>query len=59
MVAITETCFTMGQVSIHMVDIGGQQSEHKKWIHNFESVTRCVTGSSKAHYLPKLTNISL
>src|SRR6266702_1539243 len=32
----------MGQLSIHMVDIGEQQSGHKKWIHNFKSVIFCT-----------------
>lgn len=35
---ITETRFNMGQLSIHMFDVGGQRSERKKWIHCFESV---------------------
>jgi len=30
---ITETRFNMGQLSIHMFDVGGQRSERKKWIH--------------------------
>jgi guanine nucleotide-binding protein subunit alpha len=36
---ITETRFNMGQLSIHMFDVGGQRSERKKWIHCFESVS--------------------
>lgn len=39
---ITETRFTMGQLSIHMFDVGGQRSERKKWIHCFESVTSII-----------------
>ncbi|KAF8873400.1 heterotrimeric G-protein alpha subunit, GPA3-like protein [Infundibulicybe gibba] len=39
---ITETRFTMGQLSIHMFDIGNQRSERKKWIHCFESVTSII-----------------
>ncbi|KAJ6610855.1 guanine nucleotide binding protein, alpha subunit [Mycena sp. CBHHK59/15] len=34
-----ETRFWMGDLSIHMFDVGGQRSERKKWIHCFESVT--------------------
>ena len=30
---ISETRFNMGQLSIHMFDVGGQRSERKKWIH--------------------------
>ncbi|KZP19910.1 guanine nucleotide-binding protein alpha-3 subunit [Athelia psychrophila] len=39
---ITETRFDMGQLSIHMFDVGGQRSERKKWIHCFESVTSII-----------------
>ncbi|KAL0096550.1 G protein alpha subunit [Phycomyces blakesleeanus] len=39
---ITETRFTMGKVSIHMFDVGGQRSERKKWIHCFEGVTLII-----------------
>ena len=35
---ISETRFNMGQLSIHMFDVGGQRSERKKWIHCFENV---------------------
>ncbi|KAL7417404.1 G protein alpha subunit [Mrakia frigida] len=39
---ISETRFTMGQLSIHMFDVGGQRSERKKWIHCFEAVTSII-----------------
>ncbi|CAO3685828.1 unnamed protein product [Umbelopsis ramanniana] len=39
---ITETRFNMGQLNIHMFDVGGQRSERKKWIHCFESVTSII-----------------
>ncbi|KAH8554920.1 G-protein alpha subunit [Umbelopsis sp. PMI_123] len=39
---ILETRFTMGQLSIHMFDVGGQRSERKKWIHCFEAVTSII-----------------
>jgi guanine nucleotide-binding protein G(i) subunit alpha len=35
---ISETRFQMGGLSIKMVDIHGQKSERKKWIHAFENV---------------------
>ena len=38
---IIETRFDMGNLSIHMFDVGGQRSERKKWIHCFEAVT-CI-----------------
>ncbi|RHZ80765.1 hypothetical protein Glove_132g100 [Diversispora epigaea] len=36
---ILETRFDMGQMSIRMIDVSGQRTERKKWIHCFESVT--------------------
>ncbi|KAG9320784.1 hypothetical protein KVV02_005058 [Mortierella alpina] len=39
---ISETRFSMGQLSIHMFDVGGQRSERKKWIHCFEAVTSII-----------------
>ncbi|KAL4895916.1 guanine nucleotide binding protein, alpha subunit [Aspergillus ambiguus] len=39
---IYESRFTMGQLSIHMFDVGGQRSERKKWIHCFENVTSII-----------------
>ncbi|KAH8985194.1 guanine nucleotide binding protein, alpha subunit, partial [Lactarius akahatsu] len=40
--AITATWFSLGQLSIHMVNVGGQQSEQEKWTHNSKSVTSIV-----------------
>ncbi|KDR74847.1 hypothetical protein GALMADRAFT_227215 [Galerina marginata CBS 339.88] len=39
---IMETRFCMGQLSIHMLDVGDQPSERKKWIHCFENVTLII-----------------
>ncbi|KAI9311529.1 G-alpha protein [Dichotomocladium elegans] len=36
---ITETTFAIGDLTYRMVDVGGQRSERKKWIHCFENVT--------------------
>lgn len=36
---VFETHFTTGPLSIHLLDVGGQRSERKKWIHCFEAVT--------------------
>ena len=36
---ITETVFNLGMVTYRMLDVGGQRSERKKWIHCFENVT--------------------
>ncbi|KAI8886602.1 guanine nucleotide binding protein, alpha subunit [Backusella circina FSU 941] len=39
---ITETRFTVGELTYRMVDVGGQRSERKKWIHCFEEVTAII-----------------
>lgn len=36
--------------SIHMVDVGGQRSERKKWIHCFEAVTSIIFCTSLSEY---------
>ncbi|PKI85937.1 Gpa2p [Malassezia vespertilionis] len=38
-VGVLETRFRMGELSINLVDVGGQRSERNKWIHCFEAVT--------------------
>ncbi|KAF8952314.1 guanine nucleotide binding protein, alpha subunit [Flammula alnicola] len=40
----------MGQLSIHMFDVGGQRSERKKWIHCFESVTSIIFCTALSEY---------
>jgi guanine nucleotide-binding protein subunit alpha len=35
---VTETLFEVGNLKFRMVDVGGQRSERKKWIHCFEGV---------------------
>ncbi|ORX98903.1 heterotrimeric G-protein alpha subunit [Basidiobolus meristosporus CBS 931.73] len=39
---ITETIFHVGDLTYRMLDVGGQRSERKKWIHCFENVTVIV-----------------
>ncbi|ORX84063.1 guanine nucleotide binding protein, alpha subunit [Basidiobolus meristosporus CBS 931.73] len=39
---MTETAFTMGEMTYRILDVGGQRSERKKWIHCFENVTAIV-----------------
>ncbi|KAK9711398.1 guanine nucleotide-binding protein subunit alpha [Basidiobolus ranarum] len=39
---ITETTFIIGELVYRMLDVGGQRSERKKWIHCFENVTAIV-----------------
>jgi len=36
---ITEFCFHLAGTPIRLVDVGGQRSERRKWIHCFEGVT--------------------
>ena len=48
--AIMETRFSMGQLLIHMVNVSGQHSEQKKWIHNFESVTSIMFCTALLEY---------
>jgi len=36
---ILETCFKMGQLSIRVLQVYGQECEPRKWIHVFEGVT--------------------
>jgi guanine nucleotide-binding protein G(i) subunit alpha len=49
-VGIKETRFNMGQLSIHMFDVGGQRSERRKWIHCFESVTSIIFCTALSEY---------
>lgn len=39
---IIETKFTFKQINFLMVDVGGQRTERRKWIHCFESVTAII-----------------
>ncbi|KAI9222477.1 guanine nucleotide-binding protein subunit alpha [Blastocladiella britannica] len=39
---IVETTFHIGNLIYRMLDVGGQRSERKKWIHCFENVTAIV-----------------
>ncbi|KAJ7192815.1 heterotrimeric G-protein alpha subunit, GPA3-like protein [Mycena pura] len=48
--SIIETRFFMGDLSIHMFDVGGQRSERKKWIHCFESVTSIIFCTALSEY---------
>ncbi|KAH6903452.1 guanine nucleotide binding protein, alpha subunit [Coprinopsis sp. MPI-PUGE-AT-0042] len=38
-IGITETSFRLGDQDMLMVDVGGQKSERRKWIHCFQDVT--------------------
>ncbi|KAF7320577.1 Heterotrimeric G-protein alpha subunit 4 [Mycena chlorophos] len=38
-IGITETAFKVGTEELLMVDVGGQKTERRKWIHSFSDVT--------------------
>ncbi|KAJ6583078.1 heterotrimeric G-protein alpha subunit, GPA3-like protein [Mycena vulgaris] len=48
--AILETRLCMGALSIRIIDVGGQRSERKKWIHCFESVTSIIFCTALSDY---------
>jgi guanine nucleotide-binding protein subunit alpha len=60
---ISETRFNMGQLSIHMFDVGGQRSERKKWIHCelplYEGSGRCTTDRQVSRQSRVLSSVSL
>ena len=51
---ISEITFTAGPARFRLVDVGGQRSERKKWIHCFQDVTGLVFCVSLAEYDLKL-----
>lgn len=51
---IIETDFTVGNLKFRMVDVGGQRSERKKWMHCFQDVTAIIFCASLAEYNLKL-----
>jgi len=46
----TETTFKVDELTYKLFDVGGQRSEHKKWIHCFENVTALVFLISLSEY---------
>jgi len=51
---ITETTFRVKESSFRMVDVGGQRSERKKWIHCFQDVTAIIYCAALNEYDMKL-----
>lgn len=51
---ITELTFRVGQINFRMVDVGGQRSERKKWIHCFQEVTGLIFCVAMSEYDQKL-----
>ena len=50
MVGIVETWFQRGDFAIGLIDVGGQRSERKKWLHCFESVNSVLFVVSMSEY---------
>lgn len=51
---IIETDFKVGDVQFRMVDVGGQRSERKKWMHCFQDVTAVIFCVAMSEYDLKL-----
>ena len=47
---VVETLFTRGSLSISLIDVGGQRSERRKWLHCFESVNAVVFVVAMSEY---------
>lgn len=45
-----EITFTTSDVHFRMVDVGGQRSERKKWIHCFQDVTAVIFCVAMSEY---------
>ncbi|PRP86375.1 guanine nucleotide-binding protein alpha-1 subunit [Planoprotostelium fungivorum] len=53
-IGITETNFEVENVRFVMVDVGGQRSERRKWIHCFEDITAVIYCVAMSEYDLKL-----
>jgi len=51
---IIETEFTVGKIKFNMVDVGGQRSERRKWLHCFTDVTAVIFVVALSEYDQKL-----
>ncbi|KAM8940507.1 guanine nucleotide-binding protein subunit alpha-15-like [Pelodytes ibericus] len=47
---INEYGFTVDKINLRMVDVGGQKSERRKWIHSFENVSALIYLASLSEY---------
>jgi guanine nucleotide-binding protein subunit alpha len=47
---VQESLFQVGKVTYRMVDVGGQRSERKKWIHCFENVSAVIFMSAISEF---------
>ena len=50
LLGLVETTFTRGKFSISLIDVGGQRSERKKWLHCFDSVNAVVFVVAMSEY---------
>ena len=48
--SVQETLLQFGEVHFRLVDVGGQRSERRKWIHCFEDVSSIIFIASLAEY---------
>lgn len=47
---ITEVLFELKGLTFRVIDVGGQRSERKKWIHCFDNVNAIIFISSLSEY---------
>ena len=47
---VQETVLQFGEIMFRLVDVGGQRSERRKWIHCFEDVSSIIFIASLAEY---------
>eukprot|EP01124_Arcella_intermedia_P002335 TRINITY_DN11268_c0_g1_i2.p1 TRINITY_DN11268_c0_g1~~TRINITY_DN11268_c0_g1_i2.p1 ORF type:complete len:339 (-),score=83.87 TRINITY_DN11268_c0_g1_i2:90-1106(-) len=55
-IGIKETSFSLGGRDFVLVDVGGQRSERKKWIHCFEHVNVALSEFDQTLHEDKVTN---
>ena len=55
---LQETLLQFGEVHFRLVDVGGQRSERRKWIHCFEDVSSIIFIASLAEYNLRLVEDS-
>ncbi|KAJ1085912.1 hypothetical protein NDU88_006036 [Pleurodeles waltl] len=51
---INEYCFCVNKTNLRIVDVGGQKSERRKWIHSFQNVNSLMFLASLSEYDQRL-----